>query len=216
MNPDKYSAIVVHSTPKNAYRIRPLKAELSRVGIDRFEIVSSPDPLTKAVHDTLQRFVREGWENALFLEDDIRFLRDADEVRRIFEGAPEREYDICSFDNFIHLPQEVVRRLRADGRWYEYMHGLCGTSCWSLNRRAAEILLRSYESHPKEPTDSLLFMKHQDIRSAFYTRCACIQLCYRDCNNVRNGWCREHHMGYFALDYADYNVPRGYVFGSMV
>lgn len=214
---EEYDAIVVHTCKKFKYRHEPLKAELKRIGIlDRVKFQMIDTSLHDNVRLSLQYFLDSYWNNALFLEDDIRFLKDVDRVREIFANSPD-ERDICSFDNFIHHPQGDLEKIRKIDGWFEYNPRVYGTSCWSVNNReAAEILAHSYDRHPNEPPDKPCFTCHTDLKNTFHSRGVCIQLCYADSSNVVHGWQNIHHGGYFGLDYRDYNVPDDYVFGSIV
>ena len=196
-----YDRIVVHTCKSDKNRWKPLQSELKRIGIDaEFQICD--ESAHANVQATLQDVVNNPFiRRVLCFEDDIRFLKDADEVYAIFNSAPNDECDICSFDNFLHLPQQLAAEVRREKGWMKYNRSVFGASCWSFNRRAAEILLRSYLCHPNEPPDSQLFMNHQDLRSSFHSIPACIQVFYKGCQNDLNGWREAHHAGYYGLKY---------------
>lgn len=219
---DKYDEIVVHTCTKHEARLPPLKAELARIGINA--IFQYNDESAHAnVRETLERAGWNGYKRVLCLEDDVRFLRDKDRVAWMFKDAPEGKYDICSFDNFIHASTNIVAQIRLQPNgWVDYHASwnagmqVYGASCWSFGERAAKVLLSSYDTHPKEPPDSRLFMAHQDLKSVWLSTPACVQMFYEGCMNDEKGWRFAHHAGYIFVGYEHYNLPEGYKFGSSV
>lgn len=83
-----------------------------------------------------------GCESALFIEDDVRFLLDTDEIARTVDALPD-DFDVALFDclaiSMRDVTPQVVCAMResrkVNDRWFRYTN-MRSLGCYALSRRA--------------------------------------------------------------------------------
>lgn len=247
----------IHYLP-NERKLRRLRAELRRVGIEGSGLLewryTSPNPhddilfksgavdrlrcqqkgylnetleFERILSDALER----GYERILFVENDMAFLRDGEEIRRMLDDVPEG-YDIVQFDKFV-LPQvegtwqRMLREHRINERYV-----LCaersytGSGCVALSRRGMENVRRELQEREKKAVDLAIATAwlHSDMKLRYVVavKNMAVQLLYSDAANLvgREGveGISLVHDAYArgGVDYAEYEVPEGYGRGSVI
>lgn len=239
---------------KDADRLPGMEAELRRVGILDSGVFSfrhtSPDPwerklakvcpavsghhgakigflnLGLATARALREAVALGYRRVLFLEDDIRFLRDVGEIAATLDTMPDG-FDVVQLEHFVfhkQIPDKAAydnacetrslngRFFRADGLT------LWSGGCVSLNASAMERLLPMMERRP-QPLDGLIQSAEVGPRAATKRNIA-VQVALGDAMMWQYGaWEKgnQHHVSYRpqGIRYEDYAVPSGYGYESL-
>lgn len=225
-----------------------ITAEMDRVGILKSGIFSfvytSRDPWEKALWDacprsrktfntgflnlglatarTLREALALGYGRVLFLEDDIRFLKDPQEIEATLAATPDEgrdEVSIVQYDKFLpwSMKPTEYRRMTEVGRINDRFFSSRGKSlysgaCFMATRKGMNALLRFEEDDHPTPADGIFEMV--GVRTACAERNMAIQVFYGDAMAAGyfNGKGNTHHKAYapMELDYSLYNVPNGY------
>lgn len=120
--------VCIHYLPYKEERFEVIKSELERVGIlglpqfeweftvpnKFYDYVRVPKDKTKKGHGTITPTTRPyaiqyynllkkcelmGYKNVLILEDDIAFMKNLDDIKRVLEATP-KDWDIVNYDPF--------------------------------------------------------------------------------------------------------------------
>lgn len=223
MKIDDFDAVALLACEMNIRRLDPMLDELGRVGIltcRGFGVSSEgPDVQTNTAR-LFSRLLAKGAKHALLLEDDVRFLKDAARARAIIESGPACSCDGVFFDIFPHWDDEslaFVKRRRAEGvAFYGMLPMTYGTSCYAVNRRYMERFLELYGANPGEPPDSRMYTCARGLDNCFSMNPPCVQLLYSNANNLRWGMAQHRLYKRWGVDYADFNVPEGYTWDSVI
>lgn len=240
---------------KNADRLPGITDELRRVGILDSGVFSfeytSPDPwerklaracpectgghasklgflnLGLATARKLREALALGYRRVLFLENDIRFLKDLGRIKATLEAMPDG-YDIVQLEKFIDhqkVPDaeayaKVCAERSVNGEFFD-AGGMVTYSggCVSMNRRAMENLLGYMERWRPQPLDGLIQLNSIG-RRAVAKRNVAVQIVLGDAMLWEYAaWERRntHHRAYApqGLAYGDYAVPDGYGYDSL-
>lgn len=169
---------------------------------------------------TLREALADGCERVLFLEDDIRFLRDLDAVDEAIADIPDG-FDIVQFDKF--CPANMTREQYAEkvaarsvNAHYFDAAGTLYTSggCFMATRRGMENILRAFEEWRPGPMDGYLNMNGN--RVAVAKRNLAVQIVMGDAMVFDYMKANTHHAAYApqGIRYEDYAVPEGYGYGA--
>lgn len=242
-----------HFLGKSERLRKDITAELDRVGILKSGIFNfvytSRDPWEKALWDasprcrktfnvsflnlglatarTLREALALGYQRVLFLEDDIRFLKDLKEIEKILAATPNESRDevsIVQYDKFLpwSMTPSEYRRMVEVGRFNDYFFSSRGKSlysgaCFMATKKGMEALLRFNEDDHPTPSDGVFQMV--GVKTACADRNMAIQIFYDDAMAAGyfNGKGNTHHKAYapMELDYSLYNVPNGYGYKSL-
>lgn len=164
-----------------------------------------------------------GYKRILFLEDDVAFLKDLDEIGRILEASP-KDFDIVQYDKFVNdngtMVQEWNRRIR-ENRINEDFIDAGGTlftsaACMALSAKGIESMLRVMDERIMATDVAPFFMK--DCRYAVAVKNLAVQVVYGKCNSARATNLAVLHQAYrnSGVDYSLYNLPDGYGWGSVI
>lgn len=228
-------------------RLDDIKAELSRVGIldsGIFQFVyTSPDPWEKRMWENdprvrlcygfkvgmmnlalaTARSYREalafGYRRCLFLENDIRFLKDFDEIEATLAATPA-DFDVVQYDKFLpwQMTNEQYARMVGDHRINDRFfrndgNPLYSGACYRLNESGMKKILGYLENTRPEPPDGLFAVK-AGTTNACADRNMAVQVFYGDAMaaDYFRGRGNTHHKAYapMKLDYSLYAVPDGY------
>lgn len=164
---------------------------------------------------------------ALFMEDDIRFLKDVGRIRDTLEAIPPCG-DVVNFDA---LPsagswtpesyRTAVERGSYNDFFYSYSN-MCGASCYALSRKAMKAVCIRYEQllMPADDYTSGNVNLGKDVSFYAAKRSLCCQVTFGRSMNVSNYGKGSLHNPYskMGLDYSDYCIPDadGYGYGSTV
>lgn len=202
---DHFDAIYCVNLADNRHRRALMEGELRRVGIldsgiFRWKttvrnplyryIWTHPDFNTEAwwldidgaLNCTLAHYeiylegIAMDYERVLVTEDDVRFLKDIDEITRILEAAPD--YDICLFDKYTSSDKRqytnTVRDCKVNTDYFRYdgIH-LLSTGCYAVSARAMRTMAKAQEEQ-WVPADSVTNKQREDglIRVAPVTNLA--------------------------------------------
>lgn len=172
-----FKAVSLFSQQKG--RDRTVYSEFSRVGLDGVVPVwSAPSPYEdaacrriklgshfrgRAVNITLkhQQMVRIGYDSgadmALFMESDIRFVRDLSYLSTVLRSLPE-DADVALFDWKIvnpHVgrfyPAVLEQATRTGNPWVRYSFPLVQAGCYALSRKG----MRAYLDELERPADGV-------------------------------------------------------------
>lgn len=156
-------------------RVPGLVNELRRVGMDGFDILwQFPNPFNAVLmnsvkHDkwihhggyfnctmghyrAIQTAYNLGCSEALFMEDDIRFLKDTAEISEIVTSLP-KDYDLATFDpSYRSWPKDQLadflswrEHRKVNEHWAEF-DAMFSMGCYALSRRGMEKMLACYDS----------------------------------------------------------------------
>lgn len=108
--------------------------------------------LAKGHYDCMKESLGRGYKRVLFLEDDVAFLKDLDEIVRILEASPH--YDIEMYDKV--SPDGLweyylkMRPVFIDGKKSEDYVGysiLWTTSCYACSQKGMQHIIKSQEKN---------------------------------------------------------------------
>lgn len=166
-----------------------------------------------------------GHNFALFLEDDIRFLKDIGKLAEIFKMIPPCG-DVINFDV---LPSgrkwnrekydNMVRGGTYNDEFFSY-YDMCGASCYALSRKAMRAICIRYEQSifPADDYTSGIVNLGKDVSYYASKTAACCQVTFGKSMNVNNYGKDTLHAAYACkgLNYSDYNIKDvdDYAFGS--
>lgn len=245
---DWFDRIVCFTHLPNAARRKAMERELDRVGIlgsgiFRFEC-TAPDPWERYVAEAAPRtaaddrtnmgfvnlglatarVLREarwlGWRRVLFLEDDVRFLRDLSALEAAFAGTPW-EWSIVQYDKFVDWEMSperysstvASRRIGDTGFFDGRGMFMPSGACFAADAQGMAALLDRLESRGPRPVDGLLGAV--GVRRAVAIRNAAVQVVFGDALVRRYVGRNSHHVAYRpqGVDYSQYAVPEGYGYG---
>ena len=235
-----------HYLPDTA-RVEGFTNELRRVGILDSGIFSfvytTPDPYEKKLLEkcpeisgrhasalqfvnlglasarTLREALALGYQRVLFLEDDIRFLKDLDELEAALANIPQG-WDIVQFDKFMkweHTPESYAERVKKDEINSHYFDAkgeeLPGGGCFMATPRGMANMLKGQEQWRPGPMDQLMNMNGS--YHAVAKKNLAVQVVHDDAmllNYLAYAKANTHHKAYKpqGLRYEDYAVPEGY------
>ena len=165
---------------------------------------------------TLREAIEDGCERVLFLEDDIRFLRDLGAIGDALYAIPDG-FDIVQFDKFetANVTREEYERKIAAQSVNEHYFDAAGTlytsgGCFMATRRGMANILRAFEEWRPGPMDGSLNMNGN--RVAVAKRNLAVQIVMGDAMVFDYMRANTHHAAYApqGIHYEDYNVPDGY------
>lgn len=162
-----------------------------------------------------------GYSNILLLEDDIAFLKDKMEIARILSVSP-KDYDIVQYDKFVNnngwMLEEWKKRV-AEQKINDSFIDASGTvftsaACMSLSTKGIESMLRVMDDTIMATDIAPYFMN--DCKYAVALKNLAIQVFYGKCNSTKTVKIEMLHKAYrnTGVDYALYNLPNGYKYGS--
>lgn len=172
------------------------------------------------------RLLREsaamGYRRVLFMEDDIRFLKDTAAIADALYGIPDG-FDIVQFDKFAtwETTREeyaaLCERKSVNPHYFDASGGLwMSGGCFMATARGMANMLQAMEAHRPAPMDG--FMNHNGNRHAAVKRNLAVQVMMGDaaCMNYM-GRRNTHHLAYApqGVRYEDYNVPEGYGYDAL-
>ena len=171
------------------------------------------------------RIMREaaamGWRRVLFLEDDVRFLKDLSALAAALDAIPEG-YDIVQFDKFApwELKQDEYEERFCRGRsvndfYFDAHEGFwMSGGCFMATARGMANMLKGMEEWRPGPMDGYLNMNGNTHAAA--KRNLAVQVMQGDalCMEYAKGE-NTHHKAYRpqGVRYEDYAVPDGYGYG---
>lgn len=171
----------------------------------------------------MREAIADGCRRVLFLEDDIRFLRDIGEVEAALAAIPDG-FDIVQFDKF--APWEMTPERYAsvcaersvNARYFDAGDVFWASGgCFMATRRGMENMLRAMEEWRPGPMDGYLNMNGN--RHAATKRNLAVQVMMDDAMCMAYmGRRNTHHLAYApqGVRYEDYAVPDGYGYGELV
>lgn len=174
----------------------------------------------------LREAIMDGCERVLFLEDDIRFLKDPSAVEEALSAIPDG-FDIVQLDKFVKNDmtadgyRAMVEADRINAHYFDakgrpFMSG----GCFMATRRGMENILRAFEEWRPGPMDGYLNMNGNTHAVAI--RNLAVQVVLSDAMVL--GYARQdpaagntHHSAYApqGVRYEDYAVPEGYGYGKL-
>jgi len=158
-----------------------------------------------------------GCSEALFMEDDIRFLKDTSEISRMLNSIPE-DYDIATLDpSYRSWPNDELtefigwrERRKVNDYWAEFDR-MFSMGCYALSRKGMEKFMSCYEKVETSPRDGMLRVcdhyldrKYlgKDAKMYFARKNACVQVRMgghsSDMNNIEG---RYKRMGLHSSEY---------------
>ena len=147
-----------------------------------------------------------GCRTLLVLEDDVRFLRDAGEARRIVASWDPAEFDICLFDAF---PWKRGRAV-AGRPFVAFDRGVMGASCYALNRAGMQAVCDACDEAMRGRTEILMSdvaIDRAKCRKAYTARFACVQKDFpRQMNGDVFGVTSGAAYRRLGIDTGDYNL----------
>ncbi len=168
---DRFDYIACICFTGNQERLYTLKKELIRVGLTRnvhfhidfpspitgllAKIVASDDyhrkmfPIGYNNYRAIKTAYELGRNNILVFEDDIRFLKDIDELFNAIENIPE-DFDLVMLDknwpkNVYSQKEKLLSQPTIGGRW-KRIEKFFSSGCYALSRKGMERWCASYES----------------------------------------------------------------------
>ena len=169
---------------------------------------------------TLREAIEDGCKRVLFLEDDIRFLRDLGAVEDALCAIPDG-FDVVQFDKFESAEttrDQYAAKIAAQSVNAHYFDaaGTLYTSggCFMATRRGMENILRAFEEWRPGPMDGYLTMNGN--RVAVAKRNLAVQIVMGDAMVFDYMRANTHHAAYApqGVRYEDYAVPDGYGYGA--
>lgn len=179
---------------------------------------------------TIREALGLGYERVLFLEDDIRFLKDLDELETALAATPDG-YDIVQYDKFMGwdvTPESYRAICEADAinEFYFDAQGkndskpkeLSSGGCFMATKRGMENIHRALVEWRPVPMDGFLNMNGN--RHAVARKNLAVQIVYGDAmlwSYLQREKANTHHKAYapMALKYEDYAVPQGYGYDAL-
>lgn len=172
------------------------------------------------------RLMREaaesGYRRVLFLEDDIRFLKDLGAISAAFDDIPA-DFDIVQFDKFAQweVTKEAYAALCRDrsvnAHYFDATGGFwMSGGCFMATARGMANMLKFMEERRPGPMDGA--MQRNGNRHAAAKRNLAVQVMMTDAACLRYmGQRNTHHLAYApqGVKYEDYAVPEGYGYGSL-
>lgn len=168
-----------------------------------------------------------GHNFALFLEDDIRFLKDIGKLADIFGSIPPCG-DVINFDVLpssgkwnAEIYDKTVEWNSYNDNFFSYTN-MCGASCYALSRKAMKAICIRYEQmlFPADDYTSGLINLGKDVSFYASKTAACCQVTFGKSMNVNNYGDDSLHKAYACkrLDYSNYNIEdvADYGFGSKI
>lgn len=159
-----------------------------------------------------------GYERILVLEDDVAFLKDMEEARRIIEAAPW-DYDILQFDKFagnLEVYKAYLRERVMNERWFDGKGwNFTSAACFSLSRLGMAEMLNVQNERTLSPDWCWMYMTRSKYAVAVEN--LAVQIVYGDCGNLQYQSVDLLHRCYrdAGVDYANYSVPDGYGMGKV-
>lgn len=218
-----YDEIVVLTCDKHKYRLPFVVDECERLGLTKHEgfVISSRGPTGQHnVAHVFENALKYNAHRVLVLENDVRFLKDADSAIRILESAPTMTTDGVFFDIFPQWGKpmlEHIKKRREEGVAFVGMMPMTfGASCYSVGQKYMAAFLETFALNPDQPPDSALHTMNPKLTNVFSTRSPCVQALYVDANNLR--WNDIQHVCYrdWGIDYSLYNFETDYKFGDVL
>lgn len=234
-NWDKFDFKAVSLFTGTPERNADFEREMNRVGLRPIPFWSAPDPYdhfiearvchSRMCHDaylsiTLKhlRMVKTayelGAEHALFLENDVRFLNDADRLASVIEAMPS-DYDVALFDWCFKnkATEEEVRGITAaeqDGRIWRRFTDLRSCACYALSRRGMLRFIIALEA-PALGRGKLKIcdqhwydvLKDGNLKGYCACPCACVQAVPGGATDYAHMWERYARAGVKREDYAE-------------
>lgn len=219
---------ILYFTGYKDSRVPSMEEELARVGMDNvdrqwqfptpfddvfFRCMKHIPDLTKSMLNLSLAHYRAvatayhlGFDTALIMEDDIRFLKDKERLGEIIDSLPE-DYDIAmmdaiprfdknDFDRYLYWKNEC--RLNENWAHFDRMYS---TACYAVSRKGMERLMFCVEAIEKRPMIFMMrnpdhFMdRHiigKDAKMYFSINNACIQSENKDCL-TNTGFAKESY-----------------------
>lgn len=222
MKIEDYDLVALLTCEQNRNRLDAVLSELFRVGLARhkwFIVSSAGNSGQTNAASIFTNALKLGMGRVLVLEDDVRFLKDADAARRIIESAPS-SCDTVYFDVFPQWGADVLKhvtgRRDAGVAFMQMLPMTYGTSCWSVNRKGMEEFLRVHAANPEEPCDSALFTMNPNLENCFSLNPPCVQVLFSNANNLRWGMAQHNFYRPWIGSYDRFNVEEGYTFGDVL
>lgn len=178
--------------------------------------------LGMATMRTLREALYDGCRRVLFLEDDIRFLKDMDELEAGLDAIPDG-YDVVQLDKFEGwktTPEEYAAKIAAqsvNGRYFDAAGTLYTSGgCVMLTDGGMRNILRAFEEWRPGPMDGYFTMNGN--RVAVAKRNLAVQVVMGDAMVLDYINRNTHHVAYLpqGIRYEDYAVPYGYGYGAAV
>lgn len=168
---------VLYFTGNKDTRVPSMEKELERVGLaDAERLWQFPSPLYKTLlrhithipclehggwfnssmghYRAIATAYHLGFEHALFMEDDMRFLKDLTEVDKIVRALPD-DYDVALLDSFFKywkegtVNAEVMAKWRDERKvneqWAEF-DALYSLGCYALSRNGMKRMMFAFEA----------------------------------------------------------------------
>lgn len=176
--------------------------------------------LGMATMRTLREALHDGCRRVLFMEDDIRFLKDLGELEAGLAAIPDG-YDVVQLDKFERweaTPEEYAAKVAAqsvNGRYFDAAGTLYTSGgCVMLTDGGMRNILRAYEEWRPGPMDSYFTMNGN--RVAVAKRNLAVQVVHGDAMLMDYMRANTHHAAYLpqGVRYEDYAVPDGYGYGA--
>jgi hypothetical protein len=170
---------------------------------------------------TLREALADGCERVLFLEDDIRFLRDLGAVDAALSAIPDG-FDVVQFDKFetANVTRgEYERKIAAQSVNEHYFDAektlYTSGGCFMATRRGMANILRAFEEWRPGPMDGYLLMNGN--RVAVAKRNLAVQVVMDDAMVFDYMKANTHHVAYRpqGVKYEDYAVPDGYGYDAL-
>ena len=174
----------------------------------------------------LREAIMDGCGRVLFLEDDIRFLKDPGEIVAALDDIPDG-FDIVQFDKFVKggLTADGYRAMveadRINAHYFDAKgRPFMSSGCFLATRRGMENMLRAFEEWRPGPMDGYLNMNGNTHAVAI--RNLAVQVVLTDAMVL--GYAKPdpslvntHHAAYApqGVRYEDYAVPDGYGYGRL-
>ena len=174
------------------------------------------------------RIMREcavkGYRRVLFLEDDIRFLRDLGALREAVDALPDGgKWDIVQLDKFAVWelkPEDYARQTvekSINAHYFDVTGGFwMSGGCFAATARGMANMLRAMEEWRPGPMDGYLNMNGNTHAAA--KRNLAVQVMFGDamCQHYM-GRRNTHHLAYRpqGIRYEDYAVPQGYGYDAV-
>lgn len=100
--------------------------------------------LAKGHYDCMKESLGLGYKRVLFLEDDVAFLKDLEEITRILEASPHADIEMYDKVAIRGMWNEFKKKLPINKDYVGY-NLLWTTSCYSCNRKGMEHITTSQE-----------------------------------------------------------------------
>lgn len=166
----------------------------------------------------------KNYKRILIMENDIRFLRDLDELTRRLNDTPD--VGIVRYDKFVApgMTKDFQKRSDPNGKdaynssFFDPKDGcFYSGACYAVSHDAYEPLCNELERYPQAPDSA--FGKLKDVKQAVATKNLAIQLVFPGSISASHFGVDSHHNGYRdggIQDYSEYAVPKYYEMGRVV